>query len=206
FKSTNLSGLRIIEIQSACIIENQCNKKKETLGFRRVVIGGNYRIIRVGCDSKIPFWDGMIWTRIRDQQAQFCDIVNNIAKCCWRDRRLVDCCEEFYIVDRLLEDNIKKRKVHPFDPRYSYVIHDDAGNTERESSKRNFFPKTSGFKVYKIDEELWKCVEAKSLGDNAFVMATDTCFSVFKLEDGSITIIWRYSQSCFQMFVPLRFH
>ncbi|CAA0317754.1 unnamed protein product [Arabidopsis thaliana] len=76
-----------------------------------------------------------------------------------------------------------------------------------------------------MDEELAKWIEVKSLGDNAFVIATDTCFSVlahefygclqnsiyftdnkdiFKLDNdnGSIEIMSELSQSCFQMFVP----
>ncbi|ESQ46671.1 hypothetical protein EUTSA_v10000476mg, partial [Eutrema salsugineum] len=227
---------QIIEIQSACIIENQRKKKKETLGIRRVVIGGNNRILGVGCDGLTYAFDsnGIVWWISSSLGIfRYCTslVENSIAKCCWRDRRLVECCGEFYIVDRILEDNIMKRKSRPFDPRYSDVIHDDDGNTERESSERNFFPKTAGFKVYKMDEELGKWVEAKSLGDNAFVMATDTCCSVlahefngclqnsiyfseeeeyeikvFKLEDGSIATMSGYSQSCFQMFVPPSFH
>ncbi|KAG7540231.1 hypothetical protein ISN45_Aa07g004690 [Arabidopsis thaliana x Arabidopsis arenosa] len=88
---------------------------------------------------------------------------------------------------------------------------------------------TVGFKVYKMDEELVEYVEVKSLGDKAFVMATDSCFTVlareyygclensiyftdeeernnvkvFKLGDGSITKMVDSSfQSCFQMLIP----
>ncbi|XP_010436246.1 PREDICTED: F-box protein At4g35733-like [Camelina sativa] len=42
--------------------------------------------------------------------------------------------------------------------------------------------RTSGFKVYKMDVENVKWVEVKSLGDEAFVMATDSCFSVLARE------------------------
>ncbi|KAF8095537.1 hypothetical protein N665_0330s0019 [Sinapis alba] len=86
-----------------------------------------------------------------------------------------------------------------------------------------------GFKVYKMDMELVKWVEVKSLGENAFVMATDSCFSVvardyygclenaiyftekkyvndvkvFKLGDGSVTkLVESSSESCFLMFYP----
>ncbi|KAL0698405.1 hypothetical protein Bca4012_054527 [Brassica carinata] len=89
--------------------------------------------------------------------------------------------------------------------------------------------RTVGFKVYKMDMELVEWVEVKSLGDKAFVMATDSCFSVvardyygclenaiyftekkdvksvnvFKLGDGSVTkLVESSSKGCFQMFYP----
>ncbi|KAH0894116.1 LOW QUALITY PROTEIN: hypothetical protein HID58_056545 [Brassica napus] len=70
---------------------------------------------------------------------------------------------------------------------------------------------TTGFKVYKMNMELVEWVEVKSLGDNAFVMATDSCFSVvsrcnnvnvFKLGDGSVTNLGESSENCFHMFYP----
>ncbi|XP_023644264.1 putative F-box protein At1g65770 [Capsella rubella] len=116
------------------------------------------------------------------------------------DKSFVECRGELYIVDRLRE-----RKPYVYVPN----------------------PKTTDFKIYKFDEELGKMIEVQSLGDNAFVMATDTSFSVlaqeyygclqnsiyfkdaeedqmkvFKLENGSITTMSQPPQSCFQMFVP----
>ncbi|CAL9239419.1 unnamed protein product [Arabidopsis halleri] len=52
------------------------------------------------------------------------------------------------------------------------VFEKSRGRTAREFKKV----------VYKMDEELAKWKEVKSLGDNAFVMATDTCFSVLAHE------------------------
>ncbi|XP_010474110.1 PREDICTED: putative F-box protein At1g65770 [Camelina sativa] len=118
------------------------------------------------------------------------------------DKSFVECCGELYIVDRICN-----RQAGVYFP-----------NAE-----------TVGFKVYKFDEELGQMMEVKSLGDKAFVLATDTGFSVlaheyygclqnsiyfkdgekelnvFKLDNGigsSITTMSQFSQSCFQMFFP----
>lgn len=120
-----------------------------------------------------------------------------------KDKRLVEYCGELCIIHRFR----KKFRVRRVD-------------VER----------TVGFKVYKMDMELVEWVEVKSLGDNAFVMATDSCFSVlardyygclenaiyftegkvvknvnyvFKLGDGSVTkSVKTSSESCFRMFYP----
>ncbi|ESQ53520.1 hypothetical protein EUTSA_v10027241mg [Eutrema salsugineum] len=98
--------------------------------------------------------------------------------------------------------------------------------------KRPYSLRTIGFKVYKMDEELVKWVQVNSLGDKAFVMATDICFSVlaseyyaclensiyftdeedinnakvFKFGDGPdgsiIKNVNSSSENCFQMFSP----
>ncbi|ESQ50716.1 hypothetical protein EUTSA_v10023034mg [Eutrema salsugineum] len=246
-ENIDLTKFKVLEIQLAYTVQNWL-KKKQTFGFKRL---------------KIRYWNAVIWTRIKDQVARFCDIIvqrglayaldsngivwwisssldiyrygpsldENITDDSCRDLTLVECCEEFYIVDRLLEDNLQKIKVRSvnrqsYPPSYK-VIHDDVGITRCELSERNYYTKMVGFKVYKVDEELEKWVQVKSLGDNALVMATDTCFSVlthefngclpnsiyfsdedeyeinvFKLDDGSIMTMSGYSQDCFQMFVP----
>ncbi|GMN29152.1 hypothetical protein TIFTF001_002320 [Ficus carica] len=38
--------------------------------------------------------------------------------------------------------------------------------------------RTVGFKFYKLDEELVKCVEVKSLGEQAFVLTVHCCVAV----------------------------
>ncbi|CAH8262584.1 unnamed protein product [Arabidopsis lyrata] len=200
-------------------------------------------------------------------------IYKNITNRSSGEKRFVRCRGVLYIVDRLIDENLLKRKadslngnaiVHIWnnfpnphivdgnanagfvdananlwdnngnagfmdaDPvRYRFaVLHDDVGNVSCEVFERDR-PKTIGFKVYKMDDELVKWVEVKSLGDNAVMMATDTCFSVlahefygclpnsiyftdkekdeikvFKLDDGSITTMSKSEKSCFQMFVP----
>ncbi|ESQ50718.1 hypothetical protein EUTSA_v10023184mg [Eutrema salsugineum] len=261
-QNIDLTKFKVLEIQPAYTVQNWL-KKNQDFGFKRLVLTGKHPLLGVCCDGKIRYWNGVIWTRIKDQVALFCDIIvqrglayaldsngivwwisssldiyrygpsldENITDDSCRDLTLVECCEEFYIVDRLLEDNLQKIKVRSvnrqsYPPSYK-VIHDDVGITRCELSERNYYTKMVGFKVYKVDEELEKWVQVKSLGDNALVMATDTCFSVlthefngclpnsiyfsdedeyeinvFKLDDGSIMTMSGYSQDCFQMFVP----
>ncbi|KAG7577315.1 hypothetical protein ISN45_Aa03g016040 [Arabidopsis thaliana x Arabidopsis arenosa] len=157
-------------------------------------------------------------------------LYGNITNGSCGEKRFVRCRGVLYIVDRLIDENLLKRKADSLadDANAHYffrVLHDDVGNVNCELFEREC-PKTIGFKVYKMDDELVKWVEVKSLGDNAFLMATDTCFSVlarefygclpnsiyftdkeneikmFKLDDGSITTMSESEQSCFQMFVP----
>ncbi|ESQ50938.1 hypothetical protein EUTSA_v10022973mg [Eutrema salsugineum] len=199
--------------------------------------GEKFDFLESAVTGRFRYWNGVIWSRIKDQVARFCDIMihrglayaldsngivwwisssfdifrygpslyENITNDSCRDLTLVEC----YIVD---------------------LIHDDVGITRCELSQRNYYTKTVGFKVYKVDEELKKWVQVQSGGDNALVMATDTCFSVsphefngylpnsiylsdedeyeismFKLDECSIMTSSGYSQTCFQMFVP-RFH
>ncbi|CAH8260547.1 unnamed protein product [Arabidopsis lyrata] len=165
-------------------------------------------------------------------------LYGNITNGSCGEKRYVRCRGVLYIVDRLIDENLLKRKADSLaddanahfldaDPGHYFfrVLHDDVGNVNCELFEREC-PKTIGFKVYEMDYELVKWVEVKSLGDNAFLMATDTCFSVlarefygclpnsiyftdkeneikvFKLDDGSITTMSESEQSCFQMFVP----
>ncbi|CAA7025739.1 unnamed protein product [Microthlaspi erraticum] len=159
---------------------------------------------------------------------------DDIAKSCsWRDRSLVGgSCGDLYIVDRIVEGNRREMNFATFSF-FSKVIRDDVGNTPLEREEGGFYPRTLGFKVYKIDDDSCQWEEVKSLGGNAFVMATDTRFSVvaseyygclensiyftdehkrakdyeikvFKLDDGSITTMSGYYQDCFQMFFPNR--
>ncbi|KAG7572321.1 hypothetical protein ISN44_As09g006920 [Arabidopsis suecica] len=48
--------------------------------------------------------------------------------------------------------------------------------------KRANIEKTVGFKVYKMDEDVAKWVEVRSLGDKALIVARDSCFTVVALE------------------------
>lgn len=225
-QSIDLLEFTVTEIREAYVIQSS-RKKKVAHGLKRVVLvsvaGGDQRIVGIGLDGMIRYWNGEIWTRIKDQIAEFSDIIvhkgltyaldskgivwwissslsifrygpsldeNITTSGCCRDKNLVECCGELYIVDRLLEGNQRKRKVDNIDdngnyvvrfPQLTFAIHDDAGTEKCQVSEGNR-PKTLGFKVYKMDEESGKWVEVKSLGDNAIVMATDCCFSVLAHE------------------------
>ncbi|ESQ50715.1 hypothetical protein EUTSA_v10022699mg [Eutrema salsugineum] len=276
FHSLDLLQFTVSEIQESYAI-GDFRTRKTFPGFKRVVLvsvpGGDPRIVGIGLDGKIRYWNGEIWTRVvvgggDDEMGKFYDITvhkgltyaldskgvvwrissslsflkfgplldesiitNN--SCC-RDKSFVECCGELYIVDRLLEEKPRERfnlDGHvPHVRCFAYVLHDDVENvichrSDLESTDLNS-PKTVGFKVYKMDEELGKWVEVNSLGDNAFLVATDCGFSVlanefygclensiyftdkeceilvFKLDDGSITRITTPEQSCFQVFLP----
>ncbi|KAG7649914.1 hypothetical protein ISN45_At01g049180 [Arabidopsis thaliana x Arabidopsis arenosa] len=189
-----------------------------TLNGKKVVLAGGDRVFGIGFDGKIRFWNGEIWTRIKDQIGEFSDIIvlkgliyvldtkgivwwisivrygTSLTNECGGDLSLVACCGELYIVDRLFKENVLKRKADYLDlddnvyvgvaPRISNVIHDDFGNEKCNVDQEVEIecPKMVGFNVYKVDEELGKWVEVKSLRDSAVVMATDTCFSVMAHE------------------------
>ncbi|CAH2051408.1 unnamed protein product [Thlaspi arvense] len=195
------------------------------------------------------FWSGRIWTILKDQLTEFTDVVihggltyalasdgsvwwissslsifkygppidESITGSDCRNLSFVQHGGELYIVDRILKEG------DTLDPNVFYVCAiDDDGNQIGETS-----PKTIGFKVYKMEEEMGKWVEVKSLGDDAFVMATDTCFSVsagefygclknaiyfadkeckirvFKLEDASITRAELFENVCPKLFLNL---
>ncbi|KAJ0251065.1 F-box protein [Hirschfeldia incana] len=214
--------------------------------FARVVLTDN---LVFGVNSKKEIWwcnneesnnnnNNNVWTRVSDEDAEyFSDIivhkgqvyVMDVNGAIWwfslselkiyqygpstpvdyyeyddcKDKRLVEFCGELCIIHRYC----KKFRVHEDDD----------------------VEKTTGLKVYKMDMELVEWVEVKSLGGNAFVMETNSCFSVlardyygclenaiyfteekdvknvnvFKLGDGSVTkSVESSSESCFQMFNP----
>ncbi|XP_010470453.1 PREDICTED: putative F-box protein At1g65770 [Camelina sativa] len=215
--------------------------------FKKVVLvkanGWNQQLLGISRERYIKSWDGEFWSRLEEMSnRRFSDIIvhkgltyaldlqgtvwwidsrlriyaygplfeETITNGCCIEKSFVECCGELYIVERLFEESSRKRKADSLD-----------------SSGKGL--KTVGFKVYKMDEELAKWVEVKSLGDNAFVMATDTNFSVlanefcgclhnsvyfvdneesemkaFKLDNGNgcIETMSEFSESCFQMFVP----
>ncbi|XP_062144576.1 putative F-box protein At1g65770 [Alnus glutinosa] len=72
-------------------------------------------------------------------------------------KHLVESCGALYVVDRYF-DGERRRMENNF--------------------RRRNLPKTVGFKVYKLDEEGGGWVLLKSLGDRAFVLGADCCFSV----------------------------
>ncbi|CAH2051407.1 unnamed protein product [Thlaspi arvense] len=214
-KSINLLRFNVSEIQEAYVVHDRRMDEPDP-GFKRVVLAtvqGGDHALGVGWDGRIRFWSGRIWTILKDQLAEFTDVVIHGG-----------------LTYALASDGSKLKlratwwryEGDTLDPNVFYVCAiDDDGNQIGETS-----PKTIGFKVYKMDEEMGKWVEVKSLGDDAFVMATDTCFSVsagefhgclknaiyfadkeckirvFKLEDASITRATSTEQNCFKMFAP----
>ncbi|CAN8270888.1 unnamed protein product [Cochlearia groenlandica] len=254
--SIDMSKFAISEIRRAYIM--QINNK-ECFGFKRLVLGIKNRILGVGCDGMIRYWNGKIWTRIKNQRAQYCDIIvhkgityaldskgiiwwisssldifryglaldENMINYRWKNRCLVECCKELYIVDSIIG---RQGDTIFYDD--NNVIRDDFGITECTQSERSYHPPAIGFKVYKMEIESRKWIEVKSLGDNAIVMATDTCFSistqefygyvrnsiyfaekydsvdkvkVCNLNDGRISFLREYMGIYFQMFAPV-FH
>ncbi|KAF3511871.1 hypothetical protein F2Q69_00008971 [Brassica cretica] len=216
---------------------------KTSYNFARVVLMDKFVF---GVNDKKEIWwcnneesnddNNNVWTRVSDEEAEyFSDIIVHkgqiyaldLNRAIWwislseleifqygpstpmdyyefddcKDKRLVEFCGELCIIHRFCK-TFRVRRV----------------DVER----------TTGFKVYKMNMELVEWVEVKSLGDNAFVMATDSCFSVvssdyygclenaiyfteekdvnnvnvFKLGDGSVTNLGESSENCFHMFYP----
>lgn len=235
-KTLDLLKFTVSEIRQSYDVQYSLHYSTNRISFKfaRVVLAGD--LVFVVNDSKQIWWCNSSeifkpWARIMDEEVKhFSDILLHkghiyaldLTGAIWwislseldifqygpstpleyheiddcKDKRIVEYCGDLCIV-------------HRFGKRFR-------GNIER----------TIGFKVYKMDEELVEWVEVKSLGDKAFVMATDSCFSVlateyygclensiyftdeeeennvkvFKLSDGSITKMVDSSfQSCFQM-------
>ncbi|KAG7585365.1 hypothetical protein ISN45_Aa02g007220 [Arabidopsis thaliana x Arabidopsis arenosa] len=209
------------------------SNNKAAFGFKKLVLAGRDRVFGIGFDGKVRYWNGEIWTRIKDQIGEFVDIMVLKGLIYALDSQGIVWWISSYSLSIFRE--CLKRKAGSLDddnayvgvvPRITNVIHDDVGNEKCKVVEREC-PKTVGFKVYKVDEELGKWVEVKSLGDSAIVVATDTCFSVlareyygcvpnsiyfidekevevkvFRLDDGSIASMFGFDRSCFQMFVP----
>ncbi|KAG7585920.1 hypothetical protein ISN45_Aa02g012690 [Arabidopsis thaliana x Arabidopsis arenosa] len=239
--SVDLLEFTITEIREAYEVHDWRTRRETRPRFKRVVLvkdkEGDNQVLGIRCTGKMKYWKIKTW-KSKKKSYEFSDIIvhkgrltyaldsigivywirsdlkvirfgppvgDNITNGCSGERSLVECSGELYIVDRL-EENSRKRKAD--------TVYADA--------------KTVCFKVYKFDDEQGKMIEVKSLGDKAFVMATDTCFSVlahefygclqnsiyftedkeikvFKLDNGngsSIETMSKFPQSCFQMFVP----
>ncbi|XP_023644263.1 probable F-box protein At1g65740 [Capsella rubella] len=248
FESIDLLEFTVSEIQEACVVLDEAKARVTTPGFERSVlvqlnVGGDHHhgVLGVGWDGDINYWDGNIfWKLEQKSDPHFADIIvhkgvtcvldsqgivwcissdlefsrygttsvdETVTNGCWGDMRFVECGRDLYVVERLPKVNPQMRKANIGTRKYS---------------------RTVGFKVYKMDEVLVKWVEVKTLGDKAFLMASDTCFSVsaqdfygclensiyffeklctkvFKLDNGNGNgriISSKSSKSCFQMFSP----
>ncbi|XP_023644189.1 putative F-box protein At1g65770 [Capsella rubella] len=236
----DLLEFTISEIREAYQVLDWDTRRKTSDRFKRVILvkdkRGDQRVLGICSNGNIKYWKRSQW-KVKQFAYRFSDVIvhkgltyaldstgtvlwvssklkiyrygpplgDNITNGCSGERSFVECGGELYIVDRLFGEIFRKRK----------------GNANFVSVE------TVGFKIYKFEEELGKMIEVESLGENAFVIATDTCFSVlaceyygclqnsiyfkdaeedqmkvFKLENGSITTMSQPSQSCFQMFVP----
>ncbi|KAG7585919.1 F-box-like domain superfamily [Arabidopsis thaliana x Arabidopsis arenosa] len=244
-ESIDLLEFTVSEIREAYAVLEHAKGRLATRGFERSALvkvkegeDHHHGVLGIGRNGKINYWYGNVLKELEKMGDHFSNIIvhkgvtyvldsqgivwlinsdleisrfetsldENITNSCWGDLRFVEGCGELYIVERLPKENHRKRK---------------AGDLCHYS-------RTVGFKVYKMDEELGKWIEVKTLGDNAFVMATDTCFSVlahefygclpnsiyftenkwpkvFELENGNGSIITREtesSKSSFEMFLP----
>lgn len=248
FKSSDaildLLEYTVSEIHQSYDVQYVKNSKRVSYNFARVVLVDDLVFAVDGekkiwwCNSEKTSKVDASWTRIKDEEVEyFTDIIVNkgqiyaldLKGAVWwiskseldifqygpstpvddyydvydcKDKRLVEYCGDICVVHRFCQMSCVKRV-----------------NIER----------TVGFKVYKMDEESVKWVEVKSLGDGAFVMAKDSCFSllaseyygclensvyftdeeeennvkVFQLGDGSVTkMVKSSSQSCFRFFSP----
>ncbi|CAH8286453.1 unnamed protein product [Eruca vesicaria subsp. sativa] len=191
-KTLDLLEYTVSEIHQSYDVHNYYGKNQYiSCNFARVVLLGNFVF---GVNNKKEIWwcnneeikYNNVWTRVSDEDAEyFSDIIVHkgqiyaldLNSAIWwislselkiyqygpstpmdyyevdncKEKRLVEYCGELCIIHRFC----KKFRVRRYD-------------VER----------TIGFKVYKMDMELVEWVEVKSLGDKAFVMATDCCFSV----------------------------
>ncbi|XP_010511502.1 PREDICTED: uncharacterized protein At1g65760-like [Camelina sativa] len=245
-KSLDLLKVTVSEIREAYVVLGKAKARVTAPGFQRSVLGKvkegedhHHGVLGIGWDGYINYWNGNVLRRLEQMGDHFSDIIvhkgvtyvldsqgivwcissdlqisrylttsvdETITNGCWGDMRFVEGCKELYIVERLPKTNPRKRK---------------AGRTCNYSM-------TVGFKVYKMDEELSKWVEVKTLGYKAFMMSPDTCFSVlahefhfhgclqnsiyftenlwpkvFKLDNDNGSIITsKSSKRSFQMFSP----
>lgn len=92
-------------------------------------------------------------------------------------KHLVESCGELYVVDRYLDRN---ENMHDHDENNNYDRNFNAFLRHPRRRRRYDYcqAKTLDFKVHKLDEEWGRWVEVKSLGDQAFVLGSDCCFSV----------------------------
>ncbi|KAG7588999.1 F-box-like domain superfamily [Arabidopsis suecica] len=241
----NLLEFTVSEFREAYAVLQDAKGRITTPGFQKSVLvkvkegeDHHHGVLGIGREGHINYWDGNVLKELKEMGDHFSDIIvhkgvtyvldsKGIVWCinsdleisryvaslnenitingCWVHLRFVECCGELYVVERIPKENPRKRKWNLF-----------------------HYSKTAGFKVYKMDVELGKWIEVKTLGDNAFVMATDTCFSVlahefygclpnsiyfiedlrpkvFQLDNGngsSITSKSESSESSFEMFFP----
>ncbi|CAN8276361.1 unnamed protein product [Cochlearia groenlandica] len=167
-------------------------------------------IVHVGQIYALDLKGAVWWVSLSDELNIFqftsstpMDYYNDDETCICKDKRLVEYLGEICVVLRFSKSFRVNRTT----------------NIER----------TVGFKVFKMNMEIFEWVEVKSLEDKTFVMATDSCFEisardyygclensiyfidekeannvqVFKFSDNSITKMVKSSyQSCFQMFLP----
>ncbi|KAG7658552.1 hypothetical protein ISN44_As01g055200 [Arabidopsis suecica] len=244
-KSLDLLDFTVSEIQESYAVLKDAKGRLPNPGYQRSALvkvkegeDHHHGILGIGRDGTINYWNENVLNGFKQMGHHFSDIIvhkgvtyvldskgivwcinsdlemsryetsldENMTNGCRRYyMRFVDCCGELYVIKRLPKENSRKRKSTLFQ-----------------------FSRTAGFKVYKIDKELAKWIEVKTLGDNAFVMATDTCFSVlaheyygclpnsiyfiedlepkvFQLDNGngsSITRKSESSESSFEMFFP----
>ncbi|XP_023644178.1 probable F-box protein At1g65740 [Capsella rubella] len=246
-KSLDLLEFTVSEIREAYVVVYQSKTRVTAPRFERSVLVNvkvaedyHHGVLGIGWDGYIHYWDGNVLRKLLQMGTRhFSDIIvhkgvtcvldshgivwcissdlelsrygttsldETITNGCWGDMRFVECSRELYVVERLPNENPRKRKA--------------AGTTTF------YYSRTVGFKVYKMDEELGKWIEVKTLGDKAFLMTSDTCFSVlahefygclknsiyfteqrqiklFKLDNGNGSIITsKSSKSSFQMFSP----
>ncbi|XP_010428352.1 PREDICTED: probable F-box protein At1g65740 [Camelina sativa] len=246
-ESLDLLEFTVSEIREAYVVLAKDKGRVTAPGFERSVLvkikeGEDHHhghgVLGIGWDGYINYWNGNVLRRLEQLGDDFSDIIvhkgvtyvldsqgivwcissdlqisrylstsvdETITNDCWGDMRFVEGCnKELYVVERLPKKNPRKRKA---DRAFNYSM-------------------TDGFKVYKMDEELSKWIQVKTLGDKAFMLAPDTCFSVlahefhgclqnsiyftentwakvFKLDNDSGSIITsKSSKTSFQMFSP----
>ncbi|CAL9027304.1 unnamed protein product [Prunus brigantina] len=106
-------------------------------------------------------------------------------------KNLIECCGELYVVDRYLDQQDKKSQVRNARDELVMVRNASFNFFLRHPllrRRRRIYdadpPKAVDFKVYKLgDEELGgRWVEVKSLGDQAFFLSVDCCFSLLATE------------------------
>ncbi|KAM5546913.1 hypothetical protein ABKV19_001437 [Rosa sericea] len=93
-------------------------------------------------------------------------------------KHLVESCGELYVVDRYFDQEQNKQEGTGVELDFSLFVLWRRGRHQRYQSGEL---KVVDFKVYKLellDGELGRWVEVKSLGDRAFFLAMDCCFSV----------------------------
>ncbi|XP_010531013.1 PREDICTED: F-box protein At2g17690 [Tarenaya hassleriana] len=104
------------------------------------------------------------------------------------DKSFVESRGELYVVDRFMKGKARKGRAiadafrQQFGIRCLHAFIQDTDGARPCNIVKECEFETVSFKVYKLDEEWGRWMEVKSLGDRAFVMATDCCFSVSALE------------------------
>jgi hypothetical protein len=198
----NLLNFRVVELRKAYVLGPHVGQHRPNPWVNKVVMfpssawtdADEFAVFVVSKHGKLGFGTrgDEKWTLVGDQSFEFDDIIVYKGQLYVVDRwgtvfriecsslklvpfspplfglgsqkHLMESCGALYVVDQYLNwDRSDRRRIR---------------NNRPYSMRIPIHPRALDFKVYKLDEEGSKWDLLKSLGDRAFVLSTDCCFSV----------------------------